>query len=190
MRKTVRLADCGRVRPLSERFVTVAGGLAARAVESADGADVNPRHVAVGKGARDRRALTGGLGEEAHAGARNLRRANLVRRLHTLAVGDAGVVERAQTLHVNRAPGVHERAQNQAEALDGRPGVRAADSGDEGYLLAQLRHLDRLAHGDRLGVPPLGHHLVDCFEECHDVNVFMCYTMSPQGDFYCVLNCG
>lgn len=74
--------------------LTVAGGFRVRAVERADGVDVDPRHVTAGEEAGDGRSLTGELGDEADARAGDLVGVHLLCRLHALAVGDAGVVER------------------------------------------------------------------------------------------------
>ena len=89
-----------------------AGRFRVRAIKRADGVDVSPRHVTAGEGTGDSRSLSGGLGDEADARAGDLVGVHLFRRLHALAVGDAGVVERAQPLHVYRAAGVHECSQH------------------------------------------------------------------------------
>ena len=76
--------------------------------------------------------------------------------VHALAVGDAGVVESAQTFHVDGATGVHTAPQHQAEGFERGLAVGATHGGDEGDLLAKLVHLDRFTHAHSLGMP-LGH---------------------------------
>jgi len=92
---------------------------------------------------------------------------HLLGAVHTLAVGDAGVVESAQTFHVHGATGVHTAPQHQAEGFERGLAVGAAHGGDEGDLLAKLVHLDRFTHAHGLGMPLLGHLFVNRFEKCH-----------------------
>ncbi|EEF91866.1 hypothetical protein BACCELL_00485 [Bacteroides cellulosilyticus DSM 14838] len=137
------------------------------AVKTTDGADVGPCHVLADEGAGDGTALAARLGDEADAGTGDLVGVHLLGAVHALAVGDAGVVESAQTFHVDGATGVHTAPQHQAEGFERGLAVGAAHGGDEGDLLAKLVHLDRFTHAHGLGMPLLGHLFVNRFEKCH-----------------------
>ena len=118
---------------LAERtFIAAAagGGTAfTRAVQRGDGLDVRPHEVVADEGAGHVAALAGGLGDEADARAGNLVGIHFLLGVHALTVGNAGVVERAQAVHMDGAPGVHERAHHHAEGFDGGFRIGSAHGG-------------------------------------------------------------
>ena len=143
------------------------GGVRARAVEGGHGLDVRPHQVVADEGARDGVALAAGFGHEAHARTGDLVGVHLLFRVHALTVADAGVIERAQPVHMHRTARVHQVAHYDAQGLNGGLGVGDADGRHAGDVLAQFVHLYGRTHGDGLRVPLLGQLLVNCFEYRH-----------------------
>ena len=117
--------------------------------------------------ARDGVALAAGFGHEAHARTGDLVGVHLLFRVHALTVADAGVIERAQPVHMHRTARVHQVAHYDAQGLNGGLGVGDADGRHAGDVLAQFVHLYGRTHGDGLRVPLLGQLLVNCFEYRH-----------------------
>ena len=75
------------------------------------------------------------LGDEADAGTGDLVGVHLLGAVHALAVGDAGVVESAQTFHVDGATGVHTAPQHQAEGFERGLAVGATYEDIQGELV-------------------------------------------------------
>lgn len=111
-----------------------------RAVERGDGLDVRPHEVVADEGTGHVVALAGGLGDEADARVGNLVGIHFLLGVYALAVGNTSVVERAEAVHVDGAPRVHERSHHHAEGFDGGFRVGIAHGGHHGNLLAKLVH--------------------------------------------------
>lgn len=156
---------------LAERtFIAAAagGGTAfTRAVQRGDGLDVRPHEVVADEGAGHVAALAGGLGDEADARAGNLVGIHFLLGVHALTVGNTGVVERAEAVHMDGAPGVHERAHHHAEGFDGGFRIGSAHGGHHGNLLAKLVHFHGRAYCHCLRVPFARQGFVNSFEYRH-----------------------
>ena len=150
-------------------FTAAAGGGAAfaRAVQRGDGLDVRPHEVVADEGAGHVAALAGGLGDEADARAGNLVGIHFLLGVHALTVGNASVVERAEAVHTDGAPGVHERAYHHAQGFDGGFRIGSAHGGHHGNLLAKLVHFHGRAYCHCLRVPFARQGFVNSFEYRH-----------------------